>query len=656
MKRVLVSRHASRLAAVAICAALAIMARKPTLTASEHTELASHFKFSKYRLPEVPGAAIKHIRRVHPRLERIAAWVSSMGAAAALHDLDGDGLSNDVCYADTRSDQVIVAAVPTTGSRYAPFALSVARIRWDETMAPTGCLPGDVNEDGRADIIVYFYGRTPVVYLNNGTKPLSNASYTVQEITSSTERWNTNTAMLADLDGDGHLDLYVGNYFKDGAEILNPTATSDVEMHDKKSKAYNGGRDHVFVWQDATGGPDPRVTFHEASDVIDDAISREWTMAVGALDLDGDMLPELYLANDLGPDQLLHNITTKRGEPRFAPLKGVSSMMTPSSYVLGKDSFKGMGTDFGDVNGDGILDIYVSNISEAYAFHEAHFLWLSTGDRGAIARGYAPYVQASDRLGLSQSGWAWDSRLADFDDDGTLEALQAVGFIKGKVNRWPELQALGTGNDAFMNNPRFWPHLGLGDDISGHDPNAFFVRGKDGRYYDIASEIGIDDRNVTRALALADVDGDGAIDFVCGNQFEPAMFYKNESPRIARGNPSSAGNTFLGLHLLLPLAGSPIHEVVVRDGHPAVDTPGRPAVGAIVNVRMADGRVLVSQVDGGSGHSGKRSPDVHLGLGSLPTGTRVPVSLKWRDGQGAVHDTIVQLAAGWHTILLGSQH
>jgi hypothetical protein len=570
-----------------------------------------------------------------------------------LYDLDGDGLPNDICYVDPRTDQVIITPAPTTGLRYAPFALGHGGLRWDDTMAPTGCLPGDFNEDGLPDLIIYFWGRTPIVYINNGIKPLSNASFVAHELTNTGERWFTNTATVADLDGDGHLDLVFGNYFQDGAEILNPNATSAASMHDKKSKSYNGGRKHFFVWEGGVGGAAPKVSFREVHGVIDDNISRQWTMAVGAFDLDGDMLPELYFANDLGPDQLLHNVTTKRGSPRFVPLRGRRSFTTPASYVMGEDSFKGMGVDFGDVNGDGIPDIYVSNIAEKYGLEEAHFLWLSTGDSNAVASGYAPYRQASEELGVSQSGWSWDSRLVDFDNDGVLEMLQATGYIKGTVNRWPELQAVATGNDVFMHDPRFWPRLTWGADISGNDANAFFVRARDGRYYDVAADVGVNDRTVTRALAVADVDGDGAMDFVCGNQWGPSFFFKNESPVATSQGGSPPKNKFLGLHLLLPLAGAAVNGVKERPGHPGPDTPGRPAVGAVVKVRMPDGRMLWSQVDGGSGHSGKRSPDVHLGLGTLPLDTALPVALKWRDGNGTIRETVLQLTAGWHTVVLG---
>ncbi len=109
---------------------------------------------------------------------------------------------------------------------------------------------------------------------------------------------------------------------------------------------------------------------------------------------------------------------------------------------------------------------------------ESHFLWLSTGDKDAMQHGKAPYVQASERMGVSRSGWGWDARMADFDNDGKLEIVQATGFVRGKINRWPELQSLGTSNDSLIHDPRLWPSFKPGDDVSGGNETAFFVQGR----------------------------------------------------------------------------------------------------------------------------------------------------------------------------------
>jgi hypothetical protein len=636
------------LVAIGLVAGLFAVTQLPALPTAEQEEAAGRFRFSRHPLPEVPGHPHKFVRAVHPSLERISAWISSLGAAVALGDLDGDGLPNDLCYVDPRTDQVIVAPVPGTPARYAPFTLHPAPLPYDAaTTAPMGCLLADLNEDGLLDILVYYWGRTPVAFLRKKPEssgplgPPGSAEFVPCEIVPGGGRWYTNAATLADLDGDGHIDLIIANYFPDGARILDANATGVEEMHAGKAKADNGGRKHLFLWKGAARGQRPAVQFEEQHGVLSEELDRGWTLAVGAADLDGDLLPEIYFANDFGPDVLLHNRST-RGRLRFVALKGQGGFTTPTSCVLGQDTFKGMGVDFADVNGDGLPDIYVSNIATAFGLEESHFLWLSTGEVHLMKQGVAPYVQASEALGLSRSGWGWDCRLADFDNDGVPEAIQATGFLKGKVDRWPELQALGTANSAIVSDPRFWPRFQPGDDLSGHNVNPFFVRGKDGRYHDIARLLGLNEPLVSRGIALADVDGDGRLDFALANQWGPSYFYRNTSP-----NPG----VFLGLHLLLPVTGAPA-EMRHRPGHPSAELRGRPAIGATAIVELNDGRRLVGQVDGGSGHSGKRSPDLHFGLGKESGNEVVKVELRWRSPDGQLRQDTTYLAHGWHTILL----
>jgi len=650
-----IQQHVKRMLAIAVILGLFWFTRLPALSATEQAAIADRFGFSSLPLPELKGQSPRFVRSVHPSLEHHSAWISAVGASVALNDLDGDGLSNDVCYVDTRTDRVIVASVPGTTNRYQPFKLEPTALSYDAaTMAPMGCLPGDLNEDGLMDILVYYWGRTPIAFLHaqaeantvetasRDVSTLNSNSYVQREIVPKQQRWYTNAATFADLDGDGHTDLIVGNYFQDDAQILNVNATSVESMQHSMTRAYNGGHNRLMLWAGATVGAEPTVEFQEAKGVLDESVARGWTLAVGTADLDGDLLPEIYFANDFGPDRLLHN-RSKPGELQFALLEGRKTLTTPNSKVLGHDGFKGMGVDFGDVNEDGLLDIYVSNIAAEYALEESHFLFVSTGELDRMSKGVAPYTDRSEPLGLSRSGWGWETKFGDFDNDGGLEALQATGFAKGTVNRWPELHELAMGNDELLKLPGVWPRFQTGDDLSGHQHNPFFVRASNGRYYDVAKELGLDKPQVTRGIATADVDGDGDLDFAVANQWEPSYLYRNESPQAG---------TFLGLHLLLPLHSQQLSGTTFRPGHPGNETLGRPAIGATATVYLPDGRRLVAQVDGGNGHSGARSPDLHFGLGQLESDIQMPVELHWRDLEGQVHQETLHLSPGWHTVLL----
>jgi hypothetical protein len=635
--------HAAKLATLSIAAALYAVASYQVAAVDDRRPSAELPSFvASYIEPADNGRRMREIRDVHPDLKRIDAWISSVGAGVALSDIANSGRPADICLVDPRNNSVSVLPAPGTGERFASFSLPVPSEGYDAaTLAPMGCLPADVNEDGRMDLVVYYWGRTPVVFLRNATAEISPSAFTPVEIVPAREIWNTNAAILADIDGDGHPDLVFGNYFRDGDRVLDARATTGFEMQHSMSRANNGGRNRLLLWQDSTVNA---VRYRDASDAFTPEMAAGWTLALAARDLDADLieragerlapyrhLPEIYVANDFGPDRLLLNRSTP-GHPRFELVEGERGLTTPRSKVLGQDSFKGMGVDFGDLAGDGRAAIAVSNISSPYALLESHFLFVNTGDADAWLRGKAPYRDDSFNRGVWTSGWAWDIKFADVLNSGHPALLQAIGFIRGQHSRWPELQELAMGNDELLLHPASWPRVSAGDDISGRDHDRLFLPDADGKFHDVWPRLGLDRETVSRGIATGDVFGDGRLAVVIARQWAPSLFLRNTSKDIGRA-------IVIDLRLPGAVAGS------------------RAAIGAEARVVVPDnktGFVVTSVVDGGSGHGGRRAPEIHLGVAQTPENELLNVHVTWRDESG-VRSEIIQATPGRYQLVLGEK-
>jgi len=604
--------------AATLLAVLGGLSARPVASAAELAALAAPFDFVVTPLNSAPPMAHGD-RTVAPELAHLRSWISAVGAAVGLTDADGNGRADDTCLVDPRDNSVRVAPVRGTGDRFAAVRLTPPG-KPDPAVAPMGCVPTDLTGDGMTDFLVYYWGRSPVLFVRAGE------GYQGRDLVEPAQHWNTTATVIADIDGDGNLDVLVGNYFPDGARILDRRADDDqrIQMQAGMARAGNAGINRLLLSR--PGGPGRPPVFVDASTALPDRSARSWTLAFGLQDLTGDLLPEIYVANDFGPDDLLVNRSTP-GRPVFERVEGRRDATTPKSKVLGHDSFKGMGVAFTYRGGQPLPTVLVSNITTAWGLQESNFAFVPEGSGEDLLQGRVPYRDRSEQLGLSRSGWAWDIKAVDFDADGADEILQATGYLQGDRWRWPELQELAMANDQVLAHPWAWPNFQPGDDLSGHQHNPLWTYAADlspPRYVDLAPRLGLGSPWVSRGIAIGDIDGDGRPDAVIANQWQDSVVLLNRS-RTAWPHTT------------------------IRLLRPGPRTGATPAIGAQVRAVTPGGAQLYAELQPSNGHAGSSAPELFFGTGS---GADTAFALKWRTSGGVRRAAEIRLSPGIHTLLL----
>jgi len=618
-----------RLLAVAVVlasiAAVGLHTRQPRASAETRQSVLARFGFTRLAANAAPATV--HLERpVAPGLAGIRQWISAVGAAVAVTDLRGLGRPADQCLVDPRDDSVRISAVPGSNSPdYPAVELLPTGLPYDRTMAPMGCVPADVNSDGTGDLVVFYWGRSPVLFLNRGVHGAPTAGdFTAAELVTPYQVWNTTALNLGDLDGSGRLSVIVGNYFPDGARVLDESATDDPLMHMQNGMglARNAGGARILQLL-PTGVPGAAPGVRELSSALPHDARHSWTLAIGLQDLTDTLLPSIYLANDFGPDQLLVNCSTP-GRLCLRQVIGRRTLTQPKSTVLGHDSFKGMGVAFSYRTGTGLPTVLVSNITSPWALEESNLVFVPTGTAADVAAGRVPFRNRSEAMGLARSGWSWDIKAGDFDNSGTDQYVQAEGFIRGDTRKWAQLQELAMGMPELLRFPQVWPLVRHGDDLSGHEPNRFYVATSASRYTDFGAELLGQQPGVSRGLALGDVNGDGNLDVLIANQ------YAESSVLINTGRPA---NPATDLRL-------------VRRTPTGADIP---ALGATVSTVAAPGLPpQKAQLYYANGHAGVSAAELHL---ALPPAGSMHALVSWRSPDG-VHTAGIELRSGHHTVVL----
>lgn len=476
------------------------------------------------------GLAFRH----HPAGSGQRYIVETMGNGLVLFDFDSDG-DVDVFFVDGGELPGHEGERPRSrlyrnegGGAFIDFS---EHSGIDVESYGEGGTSGDVDGDGDLDLYVTALGANEL-WVNQGDGTFANDAARAGV---GDPLWGTSAA-FADVDRDGDLDLYVANYVGFTVATHRPCITLGHEVYCHPG-AYGGVPDRFFrnrgdgTFEDALAAAGLQTDSDRAG------------LGVVFGDLDDDGWPDLYVANDAEPNHLFQN----RGDGTFQE----TALLAGTAYSDRGRPEAGMGVDMGDADGDGRLDIMVTNFEL-----ETNALYRNLGSSLFVDSRYALNVAESSLLNL-----AFGVAFADLDHDGDLDLAVANGHILDNAQQLHESSRYAQINQVLENNGK-------------------------GRFEELMTA-GFELVRPSRGLATGDLDGDGDLDVAISNSNEIAEVYEN-----------LAGSS-LGHWLQIDLSGA---------------TANRYGIGARLELRTAKAEQIREQKTGSS-YMSQNALTLHFGLG-----------------------------------------
>ena len=529
------------------------------------------------------GIQAKHSNRVFDNpYAKIMAGYTALGASASVADYDGDGY-DDVFVTDSKLGGKNHLYHNNHDFTFTDMADSAGVANGnDDKNATADSLWFDFNNDGKPDLLVSRFGHNQL-FQNMGNGKFKDVS----KAAGIDSYKNAITAIAFDYDRDGKLDLFVGSYFQP-INIFSPN--SPRFFPESFETANNGGG--VTVYHNNGNG-----TFTDVTEKVGLKTSG-WTLDLGHADADNDGFDDLYVACDFGTDRFFHN----NGNGTFTDI---------TEKAIGIDSKKGMNVDWGDFDNDGLLDVYVTNITDDY-MREGNFLWHNNGD--------LTFSDVSRETGTAETGWGWGSKFFDYDNDGWLDLYVTNGWVSaGKESYVPDVFEMVTRPGIDFADARNWPPMG-NKSLSGYEKKKLFHNEKGQIFKDEAKRHGVDSIRDGRGVAIADFDNDGKLDMFVANANSEPFLYRNTE---------TTSNHWVQFAL---------------EGTKSNKT----AVGAQVRL-TANGMTRLQFISGGNSFAGQSSSRVHFGLGEAAKIDQIEV--RWPAGErevftGLVVDKIQKIVEG----------
>jgi len=433
------------------------------------------------------------------KLDHIMPQVASMGAAVSVVDFDRDGWADIyVTNSGEGSRNSLYRNLGDGTFRDVAAEMNLADVNQPGTGVSTGAVWGDYDNDGYEDLFLYKWGR-PELFHNDGGHGFSRATEQA-----GLPSWvNANTAIWFDYDRDGRLDLFLGGYYPETVDLWHLTTTE--MMPESFEYARNGGR--KFLFHNLGDG-----RFEEVSARLG-INTRRWALAASAADLRGTGYPDLFIANDYGVAELFVNRDGKRFED-VGEKTGVG--FAPKS---------GMNAAFGDILNQGRFAIYVSNISEEGVLIQGNNLWVSR--EGTSGDGIQYDNLARDmgvELGGWSFGAQFGDLNNDGTLD--LYLVNGYVSADKNSNYWYDFSKIAGGNSAIISDAAHWPAM-QGRSLSGYQQKKVWLNDGAGRFTEVAQAVGVSDTFDGRSIAEADLWNRGVLDVIVANQRGPLLLYRN---------------------------------------------------------------------------------------------------------------------------------
>ena len=468
--------------------------------ASDKQAALSRYGFSLEEVAKTSGIDFTHqAPKLDAKLDHIMPQVASMGAAVSIVDFDRDGWQDlYVTNSGEGSKNCLYRNLSDGKFKDVAAEVGLADVNQPSTGVSMGAVWGDYDNDGFEDLFLYKWGR-PELFHNDAGR-----AFTRVTDGAGLPSWvNANTAIWFDYDRDGRLDIFLGGYYPESVDLWHLTTT--LMMPESFEYARNGGRKYLF--HNLGEG-----RFEEVSEQVG-INTRRWALAASAADLRGTGYPDLFIANDYGVAELFINRDGKRFED-VGERTGVGH--APKS---------GMNAAFGDVLNQGRFSIYVSNISEEGVLLQGNNLWVPREGTEGDSLVYDNLARDMGvELGGWSFGAQFGDLNNDGTLDLYLVNGYVSGE-KGS-NYWYDFSKISGGNSAIIADAAHWPPM-HGRSLSGYQQKRVWINDGAGRFTEVAQVVGANDTLDGRSVVNADLWNRGALDVVVANQRGPLLLYKN---------------------------------------------------------------------------------------------------------------------------------